>query len=345
MKIYDTSICIMRMFILSIAIILVLTAIPQSSCADGKIADAKRLDKRAESVLEKAQLLQSLDALDEDESDKICDFAIQYEEAEWIKTRVYKTPFHDDIALTLQNIASLYQFCHAPMAQKYLQSVLSIKEKLYTKESEEAASAHDALANFNRFYMMEFKKAITHYKEAKRIRVKLYGKKDSRITKNYNSLAITLYYHKGEKSMAEQLILEAISTKETSPVNGIFPVYKAYMDAGIYYSMRSSYESAILYFEKALQKGDLIQDSDEITILSELGMIYMNKDNLKTSFKYSKNAYEKAKNLYKKSPTPNFLQHIEQLLDIYNMLGDKKSANRLKVEHKETREQLLKGKS
>ncbi len=337
------SYCTTRLVILVLAFMISVTVMPQSSQANEKISDAKRLDLRAESILKKAQLLDRLDALDEEESDKICNFAAQYEEAEWIKTRVYKTPFHDEIALTLQNLSSLYKLCHAPLAQRYLQSILKIKEKLYTKESEEEASAHDALGDYHRFYMMGFKKAISHYEEAKRIRVKLYGTKDPRITKNYSSLATALFYHKGEKSMADQLFLHVISIREALPANKAFPLYRAYMDAGIYYSMRGSYTSAIPYLEQALKMVNALSNNDEITILSELGIIYLNKNELKMSFKYAKEAYDKAKVLYKKSQTPDFLQTIEQLLDIYKAVGDKKNVKLLEAEQKEVKNQLLKG--
>ena len=191
--------------------------------------------------------------------------------------------------------------------------------------------------------MMGFKKAIAHYEEAKRIRIKLYGNNDPRITKNYNSLAITVFYHKNEKNYAQKLLANSIAIREASLANEAYPSYRAHMDAGIYYAMTQAYEKAISHLETALNtfKGGL--NNDDITILSELGIIYLNKNDLKISFKYAKAAYDKGKILYKKNPTPDFLQTIVQLLDVYEVAGDKKRANQLKTELKKVKDQLLKG--
>ncbi|MCK5162725.1 MAG: tetratricopeptide repeat protein [Desulfobacula sp.] len=331
------------LFILPLTLMIAATAMAQASQANERIAYAKSLDQKAESIIKRGRLLQSIDALNEDEADKICNFAIEYEQAEWIKTRVYKTPFHDDIALTLQNISSLYNLCHPPLSQKYLSSILKIKEKLYSKESEQAASAHDALGDYYRLYMMNFKKAINQYEEAKRIRKKLYGVKDPRAAKNNNLLALTLFYHKGEKSEAKQLLHDAITIRENLPANKAYPVHQAYMDAGIYYSMVGEYDSAIVHFKKALNTlNDLLND-DYITILSELAVIYLNKDDLKISHGYIKEAYEKAKVLYERNHAPDFLQIIDLLSDICMQMGDIKTAKQLRIEHKKVKDQLIKG--
>ncbi|MBU1344391.1 MAG: tetratricopeptide repeat protein [Proteobacteria bacterium] len=332
----------MGMVTLSLALMVGATAIPQPSQANETLAEAERLDQKAVSMIKRAQLLLRIDVLEQEETDKICDFALEYEKAEWIKTRVYKTPFHDDIALTLEHISSLYKLCHAPMAQKYLNSVLRIKQKLYSTDSEAAASAHDALGDYLRVYMMEFKKAIIHYEEAKRIRIKLYGADDPRITKNFNRLAITVFYHKNEKTYAEKLLEDAIAITRASPENEANPYWRAHMDAGRYYAMTQAYEKAISHLETAL---NIVKDgwnNDEITILSELGMIYLNKNDLNLSLKYTKKAYDKAKALYKKTRTLDFLQTIELLSEIYTAMGDTKRSEQLKTELNQVKVRLIK---
>ncbi len=59
----------------------------------------------------------------------------------------------DEVAKTLQNIVLLFEQCHPPMAEKYLQSILQIKEHIYLKESAEVAKAHDMLGDHYRFSM------------------------------------------------------------------------------------------------------------------------------------------------------------------------------------------------
>lgn len=152
-----------------------LISMATSTMANETLEMAKRLDLKAENILNRVTRLQVIDELYEDELNKICDFALTYGRVEGLKTQIYETPFHDDIAFTLQNLASLYTYCHPPLADKYLPSVLTIKEKLYGKISENTAAAHDNLADYYRLHMMTFKKAIHHYRAAKQIRISIYG--------------------------------------------------------------------------------------------------------------------------------------------------------------------------
>ena len=58
-------------------------------------------------TISKNKLLIEKDRADEINTDKTCDLALKYGEVEFIKTEYYKTPFHDEVATTLQNIATL----------------------------------------------------------------------------------------------------------------------------------------------------------------------------------------------------------------------------------------------
>ncbi|MCD4677049.1 MAG: hypothetical protein K8S18_13805, partial [Desulfobacula sp.] len=69
----------------------------------------------------------------------------------------------------------------------------------------------------------------------------------------------------------------------------------------------------------------------------------LNKDDLKMSHGYIKEAYEKAKVLYERNHIPDFLQIIEQLSDICMQMGDIKRAKQLRIEHKKVKDQLIKG--
>lgn len=332
---------IIRRLILLISLIISLPVMAQSGLADETIEDARRLDKKACIIIKQTQMLQRLDAFDKAASDNVCSFAVEYAQSEWIKTRLYKTPFHEDIALTLQNMSMLYSLCHAPMAEKYLTSVLMIKEKLYSKVSAQAASAHDALADYYRLHMMAFKKAIHHYREAKRIRVKLYDNQDPGMTENNSRLALTLFYHKGEKDRAESLLSEAVHIREDAIPNKTFPLYRARMDAGIYYAMIANYPLAIDYLTKALNEITPYSEPDEITILSELGFIYLNKNDLPMSLTYAKKAYDTAKMLYAKNRAPLFLNPIDQLIELSRLNGNTQMAGQLETERKKVRQELL----
>lgn len=303
-------------------------------------SEAERLDKKALSMIEKAGQLEAIDGIDEAASDKICQFATTYQKAEWIKTRVYKTPFHDDVAMTLQNLASLYQICHAPMAREYLQSVLQIKQKLYSKESEATAGAHDALGDYYRLSMMAFKKAISHYHQARDIRIKLYGKDDPRITQNYGVLAITLFYHKSDKQAALKLLTDSVKMRKNSPADKTIPVWAALADLADFYYLIQEEDKALACLKKALETPEEKSSKDQIRILSQLGFIHLNQDDLKQSFHYARLAYDKAKAGLQNDTTAVLLAQIEQLKEICSIMGDVKSVERLEAELKDERIRL-----
>ena len=229
-------------------------------------------DDIAKLTISKNRLLQSLDRVDDIDTDKTCDFALKYSEVEFIKTKYYKTPFHDEVAKTLQNITKLYEQCHPPMAEKYLKSIVTIKEHIYLKDSVEVAKAHDMLGDYYQVYMANFKKAIGEYGEAKRIRGKLYGIKDPRITENYERLAFCLYYYGDKSDRAEKLLLNSIILRKEFSSDVDFPLYRAYMDAGIYHSLKGERVKHIDYFKKAKKAFSGEEKSDYERILRELSI-------------------------------------------------------------------------
>ena len=224
-------------------------------------------DDIAKLTISKNKLLMKVDEID---TDKTCDFALEYQEVEFIKTEYYKTPFHDEVAKTLQNIVSLFEQCHPPMAEKYLKSILIIKEHVYLKDSVEVAKAHDAIGDYYQVYKADFKKAIKEYEEAKRIREKLYGITDPRITENYERLAFSLYYHSDKIGKSEKLLLDSIKIREKAFPNIDFPLYRAYMDAGFYYSLKGENTRHLDYYKKAKKTFSGDKKSDYKRILKEL---------------------------------------------------------------------------
>ena len=227
-------------------------------------------DEISRLIIMKNKLLMEMEKEDEVNTDKICNYILDYAEVEFIKTQFYKTPFHDDVAKTVQNIASLYELCYPPMAGKYLNSVLKIKEHIYSKESIQVAGSHDALGDYYRLAMANFQEAITHYEDANKIREDLFGKSDPKITENYSRLATCIFYHGDPMRKAEKILLQSITIRKNSPINTEFPLYLAYMDAGMYYSMVGNYANSISTLIKAKDTFVGKQKSDYDSILREL---------------------------------------------------------------------------
>ena len=281
-------------------------------------------DEIAELSISKNRLLIDLDRGDDIDTDKTCDLASKYEEIEFIKTEYYKTPFHHEVAKTLKNIALLYEQCHPPLAEKYLKSMIKIQENLYTKKSDETAKAYDKLGDYYRIDMADFQKAIQAYEKAKAIRENLYDSNDPRITENYERLANSLYYHGDKNNNAQELLLRSVAIREQAPPNINFPLYIAYMDLGIFYSMRDTYDKSIIYLQKARKtfKGKI--NSQFIVIVSELSQNYLNQNDLQNALKYAEEAYRLSKTLYGDDTHIQVLQNYGRLSEI---------RDRIKQEH------------
>lgn len=257
-----------------------------------------------------------MDKVDDIDTDKTCDFILKYGEIEFIKTQYYKTPFHDEVAKTLLNIATLYEQCYPPMAEKYLKSILTIKEHIYLNDSAEVAKAHDALGDYYRIYMANFKRAIKEYVKAKRIRKKLYGIQDPRITENYERLALSLYYHSDKTGKAEKLLLDSIEIREKAFPNINFPLYIAYMDMGIHYSMKNTYSKSIIYLQKALKVFSGKTDSDYLAIVSQLSRDYLSHNDSHNALKYAEEGYRASKVFYKSDKHYRVLENCRHLDEI-----------------------------
>ncbi len=211
-------------------------------------------DEIAELIILKNQLLSAMEKTDDINTDQICNFILDYEEVEFIKTKFYKTPFNDNVAKTLTNIVILYQFCHPPLARKYLKSIIKIKENVYGKNSEEVAQSIDDLAYFSRVHAFVFEDAIHQYQEAKAIRETIYKEDDSRVTKNYAPLAIAIFYHKSDKVKAEQLILKSLKIRKSDKKANSILIYQALVDSAYFYDLTGNYKKSLEYLQEAEKK-------------------------------------------------------------------------------------------
>ena len=273
-------------------------------------------DEIAKLTILKNKLLWQMDKVDDIDTDKTCDLALKYGEIEFIKTEYYQTPFHNEVAETLENMATLLEQCYSPMAEKYLNSVLQIKENIYGKESAEAAKAHDILGDYYRISMADFKKSITQYEKAKKIREKLFGIKDPRVTQNYGCLALSLFYHGDKAGRAEALLHNAIDIRKNNSSAEDYPLYEAYMDLGNYYSVKGEDTKSIEYFQKALRSFNGKVNSDYIVMISELSQNYLNQDDLRNALKYGIEAYRVSKEFYGNSGHFKVLENYNRLNEI-----------------------------
>lgn len=278
-------------------------------------------DKMAELIIMKNEFFIKAGKEDNVNTDKIYNFALKYDKVEFIKTQFYKTPFHDDVAKTIQNLASLYELCFPPMAKKYLISVIRIKKHIYGKNSPEAAKALDALGDYYRIYMANFEKTIEKYKEAKKMREKFYGLNDARITENYAKLAYSIFYHGDKTAKAQKLLLSSIDIRKKAHVDKHYPLYAAYMDLGIYYSMKDNYTKSTIYLQKALKSFYDKINSNYIAIISELSQNYLNQNELTNALKYAKKAYKISKEFYKNETNSQVLENLNRLKEINNKLN------------------------
>lgn len=277
-------------------------------------------DEIAELTIDKNNFLLHLDRVDEIDTDETCDLALSYEEVEFMKTQYYKTPFHGEVAKTLHNLTSLYQQCHPPMAEQQLVPLLKIQEHIYTKKSVEVADTHDLIADYYRIYMANFKKAIQKYEVAKSIRENIFGMDDPRVTQNYANLALSLYYHGDKLNKAEKLLLDSIEIHKNSPASKEFPLYNAYADLGIYYSIKNKYEKSNVYLHKALEVFNGKVDLDYIVIISELAQNYLNKNDLDSALKYADKAYRASKKFYQNDTHHQVLENSLRLKEIQELM-------------------------
>jgi len=187
---------------------------------------------------------------DEINTDNICNFVEKYKEVEFLKTQFYKTPFCNEVAITLSNIAKLYQNCYPPLAKKQYKIIITINKNLYGKKSEQYAQSLDELADYLRIYMFRLSDAINYYSESRKIREKLYDTDDFRVTKNYARLGLSLFYHKSDKKGAELLILKSLKIRKKDKNTPENMIVEALADARNFYMLIGDFKKAKMYESK-----------------------------------------------------------------------------------------------
>jgi tetratricopeptide (TPR) repeat protein len=300
---------------------------------------ALKLDAEAEKLIRRGLLLEQFDAFDERTGAILCDFAADYQEVEWVKSKHHGTPFSEDVSQTLDNLALLYGLCHPPLAERYLISMFKIDVHLYGTQSLQAAEVHDRLADFYRVKMADFATAIGHYEEARAIRIDLYGDKDPRITLNSARLARSLFFHRNDEKRMKALDAEAIILRQERPSYRSVPLYEAYWDTGRHMMIHGAFKQAEHYFLKAIEtkKADA---ADHVLILCDLTTAAMNYDEPGQALKYAEEAYKRAKRLDATSHSV-LLHAIDTLSEQYTVSAEHERAKRLRNEFNRIKDALL----
>ena len=169
------------------------------------------LDNVADVYIARHDLLQESGTAGDEE--EVCDFVLQYEQAEWIRTRAHGTPFHTKIAKTLQRAGDLWCICHPPRAGMFYQSAVKVQKQVNGAQHPAVADSLDRLGNYLRIHMADFQAAKKAYEEARQIRRSLFGEKDPRITKNSAALAWISFYI-GHGDYARGIMKKSIQIRE-----------------------------------------------------------------------------------------------------------------------------------
>lgn len=178
---------------------------------DPQVAEA--LDVLAEAYLTRRSLLERAGRESEKESRELCDFVLVYEKAEWIRTKAHATPFHPEIAATLDRIARLWRECHPPMAESFFKAAVLCRENLYGRDHEEVADALDRYARYLQGPMMNFKGARSLYENALKIREERFGPNHFQTITNLPDLARVAFFS-GDRGTAGKVIQRAVKTIE-----------------------------------------------------------------------------------------------------------------------------------
>jgi|SRR5271166_25268 len=127
--------------------------------------------------------------------------------------RRLRGPDHPETALTLNNLAELYEAMgEYAKAEPLFQEALRIRQKVFGNEHPDTAESLNSLAELYRA-MGEYAKAEPLYREALRIRQKVLGPESVETATSLNNLAL-LYQAMGEYAKAEPLYQEALRIRQ-----------------------------------------------------------------------------------------------------------------------------------
>ncbi len=288
------------------------------------------LDRVADLYLMRCEFMEKSDQEGERETNELCDFVVMYERAEWIRTKAFATPFHPEIATTLDRAAQLWWRCHPPMAEKFFKAAVSCREHLLGPGHPETADACDRYAFYLQSEMMKFREARTLYERALRTRERTFGKNHPKTLRNLPDLAWCAFYS-GDKTYAKSSIQRAVRTVQAGK-NQNHPEVADLLDClGLLLDETGDAGGARILLTQAadIRKKIFGYRSPEVAeTLADLGLVYSNQNEPDRALRYYEEALDILKGVYGPEH-PELGEVVTALIGVLEDMGEKERAKDL----------------
>ncbi len=296
---------------------------------------AASLDRIAELYLARQDLLEKMDRDTDRKTNELCDFVLVYERAEWIRTKAYASPFHPEIARTLDMAARLWRRCHPSMADKFYKAAIRCREKLFGPKHPEVADACDRYAYYLQWSMMKFKDARTLYERALKIRENAFGKTRLQTLKNLPDLAWTAYYS-GDKAYAKSVIQRTVSTIQGGMNPDHSGIATTLRTMGLLLDEMDDPGGASILLQRAadiMKKVYGYRHPEVAETLTDLGLVYRNRNEPDRALRYYEEALGILESVY--GPEHPALEEVMiGLVAVLEEMGEKERAQELNKRHK-----------
>jgi tetratricopeptide (TPR) repeat protein len=249
---------------------------------------------------------------------------------------------HPDVALSLNNLAELYQeMGNYQKAEPLYQRSLAIREKLLGLEHPDVALSLNNLAELYR-EMGNYQKAEPLYQRSLAIREKLLGKEHPSVATSLNDLA-TLYYTQGNYSQAEPLYQRALAIREKvlgkehpTVATSLNNLALLYQDMGNYSQAEPLYQRALAIREKVLG----LEHPYVAITLNNLANLYQKM----RKYSQAEPLYQRSLEILEKvlgKEHPNVAGNLNNLAELYRTQGKYSQAEPLYQRSLEIIEKLL----
>ncbi len=298
---------------------------------DSHMDVASDLDGLADLYLIRRQLLEKMGQEEEKEGRELCDFVLIYEKAEWIRTQAHGTPFHPDIARTLDRAARLWQQCHPPLAEKFYKAAVSCRENIYGPTHEEVAGACDRYAAYLQYSTMKFKAARAQYERALSIREALFGKDHPRTLETLPDLAWSAYYS-GDKDFAKSIVHHAVNRIQKQTIPNRLDMADALNSLALFLDETGDHDKALVLLQKTvdIRKTVLGPLHPEVAhTLVDLARVNLNQNHPKQALVI----YEKALAILETAYGPEHPELESVVLEMIGILEEKGNRGRVKKLH------------
>lgn len=298
---------------------------------DSHMDVATGLDGLADLYLIRRQLLEKMGREEEKEGRELCDFVLIYERAEWIRTQAYGTPFHPDIALTLDREALLWQHCHPPQAEKFYKAAVSCRENIFGPTREEVAGACDRYAAYLQYCTMKFKAARAQYERALSIRETLFGKDHPLTVETLTNLAWSAYYS-GDKDFAKSIVHHAVNRIQKQTIPNRLDMADALNSLALFLDETGDHDKALVLLQKTvdIRKTVLSPLNPEVAYtLVDLARVNLNQNHPEQALV----TYEEALAILGTAYGPEHPELESVILEMIGIMEEKGNRDRVKKLH------------